>query len=229
MAFYACVFLWVLAAYSLVWCLILKTATDLNLKRNLKRAAYHEIGHACTIWSFSDMVDIASVSIADNGGGLVKWNHSPSSSTDHLWCRLTIAMAGIVAEQMFMGSVVVAGASSDFQTALECSSELLNQQSTSPPWKVGEPTFLIPLDNRFEAVPPLQIRLIQLAAETARNIIRAYSFHIERFYQLLMKKRLLIMSDLFDLLGGRDSALRFKGLVSTFMVSKRVLDEGHHD
>jgi hypothetical protein len=185
---------------------------------------HHEMGHSLLVCSCSETTSFISATIkAKQGGGLTTWKWAEHNGTDLWWCSLVIDIAGLIGEELFLGYGSIARANVDLAHAFETSAMLLSLGSTKPPWKVKEPAH-IELGKHFDNAPAEQVRMVNLAAETARTIIKAYGKRATAFSEELLVKKALYEADATRILGSRES-IRFQGTIATFWVSKEVLAE----
>ena len=202
-----------------------KARRELEKRRNDIRMAVHESGHTLLVWSYNETESFTAATIeTKEGGGLTSWRWQDQNGRDFWWCMLAMDVSGLVAEHFFLGYGSVSGARVDLEHARQAADYLLSIGAKSPPWPVDEPATQLEFGEHFASATPEQIRMVNLAAETARDVIRAYGERAITLYKTLFERRTMDEKDVEQILGSRET-IRYNGVQSRFLLSKEVLDE----
>ncbi|RKP35408.1 peptidase M41, partial [Dimargaris cristalligena] len=181
-----------------------------------RTVAYHEAGHAVAGWFLRYAEPLLKVSIIPRGSGALGYaQFMPQEqflySTEHLYDRMCMTLAGRAAEQIFFG-IITTGAGDDLQkvtknayaqvTAYGMNARIGNVsfEDRSDP----NPRFQKPYSEDTAQIIDQEVRkMINSAYERTLALLTEKRDCVEKVAQLLLEREVINREDMINMLGKR--------------------------
>lgn len=188
-----------------------------------RTVAFHEAGHAVAGWFLEHADPLLKVSIIPRGVAALGYaQYLPQDqylySTEQLFHRMCMTLAGRAAEQLFFARITT-GAQDDLQKVTKLAyaqvtqfgmNENVGALSFAP--EEADRTFAVGTRPYSEATAALideEVRgLVGRALEATAKLLESHKAHVEALAERLLQKEVLVREDLVALLGERPFATR---------------------
>lgn len=183
----------------------------------LRRITLHEAGHAVAAWSCTNVVKLFSVSI-DAEGGECCHASSKSESTDSMWCKVVISLAGLAAETTEFPKIRSGYAMDDLAKARRHAEKCIGSE---PPWQdPGGKT--LPFASMM--APPLTLdeeRVLSIGYRMAKHVVAAHGDRVSKLGSLVAARGSVGETEMKKLFGAR-TFIALSGMFrSTFVLPKQ--------
>ncbi len=168
-------------------------------KMDLARVAVHEAGHAITTFSCNKVVDITSVYIESNNGG-VFYTTNNVNTAEFNYALMVMSLAGLAAEIIVYNKCNPIHAEKDLNNTLNALELLITQDLTSISISESKTDISKMYSRSFSN---LEKRLLNSAFNDAKNIINAFGEKYFKLVSLLLTKIKISQSDIENILGSR--------------------------
>jgi len=214
----------------------LKKQNNLMSPHDRRVIAVHEAGHAVAGW-FCEYADpLLKVSIVPRASGALGYaqympEDIPLYSKEHLIDRLKVALAGRAAEELFIGRITT-GAADDLDKVTKIANMMVAVQGMNkeigmvsyPPKNDGQPEFVRPYSDETARRIDEQTRLlVDSQYDAVKQLLTEKQELVHKLSERLLKKEVLVMEDLTEILGDRPFGLRES--VNKYVDVRRQLDD----
>lgn len=172
----------------------------------IERTAVHELGHAlCAMTEDREQTQFISVSVANPFRGTTTVSHLPSDS--HTWSMLVVALGGIAAEAVVLGSFYTGDAHGDLNIAKRIAIKLAQDGFTKHKL-IQLDRSKIDLKSMFTSeVTPEAAELLNAAYRRARFIIRKHESTLKLLTPLLIREKRLDVARILEVLTGTSTKI----------------------